>query len=57
MSQSEVLGVIRHALTAGAGALAADGVITNGQAQMWVGLAMLLVGVIWSVAQKRGIVK
>lgn len=46
-------GYIRHALTAGAGALVTDGLINSTEAQIWVGALMLLVGFAWSHLSKK----
>jgi hypothetical protein len=43
------LGLIRHLLTMGAGALASNGVISSNQTEIVVGSAIGIVGVIWSV--------
>jgi len=48
-----VQGYIRHALTAAAGALATDGVISGSEAQMGVAALMLLIGFGWSHLSKR----
>jgi hypothetical protein len=47
------LGLIRHLLTMGAGALASNGVISSNQTEIVVGSAIGIVGVIWSVIDKK----
>lgn len=43
---------IRHALTAFAGALAAKGIIDGSAVESLVGAVMVILGVVWSAAQK-----
>ena len=45
-------GVIRHALTAVAGSLATDGIITQSDGQIGVAIAMFAIGVAWSWLNK-----
>ena len=49
---SVVNGQVRHVLTAAAGALAADGVISNSEAQIGVAVAMFAIGALWSWLNK-----
>jgi len=46
------LGIVRHVLTAGAGALATDGVISNSQATIGVAIVMWAIGAAWSAWNK-----
>jgi hypothetical protein len=46
------LGALRHALTAGGGALVADGIITSDQSDWAVGAIVALVGMAWSGWEK-----
>ncbi len=48
-----LLGVIRHILTAGGGALVTQGVLAAGEVEVIVGGLVTLVGVVWSVLQKK----
>ena len=50
---SVVNGQIRHVLTAGAGALVADGVISNTQGEIYVAVLMFAIGSIWSIVNKQ----
>ena len=49
----ETLGVIRHALTAAGGGLIANGTITDSDLQAIVGGVIAVLGVAWSIYQKR----
>lgn len=53
MGQEEILGIVRHVLTVGAGALVTDGILTGGDAKDGVGAIMVLIGIGWSIWQKR----
>lgn len=46
------MGALRHALTAGGGALVTQGIITNDQANWAVGAVVALVGLAWSAIEK-----
>jgi hypothetical protein len=50
---SMVMGIIRHALTAGGGALVSHGLLTGDQASDAVGALITLIGIVWSVLEKR----
>lgn len=52
MKQS-ILGIVRHILTTAGGAVVANGALTSSEAETLVGAAVILVGVIWSVIEKR----
>lgn len=53
MTQEQVFGVIRHALTAVGGVLLAKGVIDETTWAELTGTAMTLIGVIWSIVDKK----
>ena len=48
-----VLGVIRHTLTAVGGYLVAKGALDVGTVETVIGAAVTLIGVVWSVYQKK----
>lgn len=48
-----ILGIIRHILTTGGGILASKGVIESAQIETAVGALVVLVGVVWSIIDKR----
>jgi len=48
-----ILGIVRHILTAGGGALVANGVVADGDVQTAIGAIVALVGVVLSVLEKR----
>lgn len=48
-----ILGVLRHVLTAAGGALAGHGVIAADEVSGFVGAAMTIVGIIFSVIAKK----
>lgn len=48
-----ILGIARHILTLGAGALVTYGYIEGGDAETLIGAGVGIVGVIWSVIEKR----
>jgi len=52
MSKEQVLGIVRHALTIGAGYLVGAGHLDDATAQQAVGAVLALVGVVWSYASK-----
>lgn len=49
----KVLGIIRHILTAGGGALVALGLLSEGDLSTISGLILTLVGTVWSVVIKN----
>ncbi len=49
-----ILGLARHLLTAAGGALVAKGYVDAGTAETAVGALVALIGVGWSVWEKRG---
>jgi len=52
MNQSQIFGIIRHALTFGAGYIAARGWVNAGDVPQIVSAAMTLGGVLWSIYEK-----
>jgi hypothetical protein len=52
MNQTQIFGIIRHALTFGAGFIAAKGWINAGDVPQIVSAAMTLAGVLWSIHEK-----
>lgn len=53
MNNDIVLGLVRHLLTAGGGALVTKGVLTAPDVDTAVGAIIALVGVVWSVFAKK----
>ncbi len=53
MSQEQVLGVVRHVLTAVGGVLIAKGLVDDGSWTEIMGSTVTLIGVIWSVVAKK----
>lgn len=51
--REEILGVIRHILTASGGALVTAGYATTDEMQLASGGVVAIVGIIWSVWSKR----
>jgi hypothetical protein len=51
--KDSILGVLRHVLTTAGGAVAAQGHISEDEVSTAVGALLALVGVVWSVWQKR----
>jgi hypothetical protein len=47
------LGLVRHLLTLGAGFLASRGVIASSETEVMVGTGIGLVGIIWSIIDKK----
>jgi hypothetical protein len=45
-------GLVRHALTVGGGALAAQGIVTNSEAELLGSAAMIVGGLFWSAGRK-----
>jgi hypothetical protein len=48
-----ILGILRHALTSAGGAIVATGYLTGGDYDSAVGALLTLVGIAWSVFEKR----
>lgn len=53
MTKSQLMGLIRHILTAAGGIAIAFGYIDEGVVESIIGAVMLLVGVAWSFWSKR----
>ena len=54
MKSPIVFGILRHVLTIGAGALASRGVIGENEQEIAVGSVLALLGLGWSIWEKRG---
>lgn len=54
MNMTEVMGLVRHALTTFGGGLVASGYVSTEQWQQAVGGICVLIGIVWSFGQKRG---
>lgn len=55
MSKEAVLGVIRHVLTFGGGFATQNGLASSDDITAIVGAVVTIVGVVWSVIQKKGV--
>ena len=53
MTQVQILGIVRHGLTFVGGILIAKGLISESVSQEVIGLAMALVGSIWSIVKNK----
>lgn len=53
LNQSVILGVVRHVLTFGGGFLTSNGMATEDDISAAVGAVVVLVGVVWSIVQKK----
>ena len=53
MSREQILGIVRHALTIGAGYLVGAGHLDDATAQQAIGAVLGIIGVVWSVLAKR----
>jgi hypothetical protein len=53
MNRATILGLIRHLLTTAGGALAATGAVAETDVEMIAGGLVALIGVVWSVIEKR----
>lgn len=51
--QKIAIGVLRHVLTSGGGALVAAGYMGSGDVDAAVGAVLVLVGVVWSAVEKH----
>lgn len=54
MSKPVILGILRHLLTMAGGALTAAGWLDESTVQQGIGALATLIGIAWSVAEKRG---
>ncbi len=50
--KESILGIVRHAMTAGGGYFVGNGMIDTSQAETLTGAAVAIAGVIWSVVNK-----
>jgi hypothetical protein len=53
MKNPAILGVVRHLLTIGAGALASRGVIGESEVEITVGSVIAILSVVWSIFDKK----
>lgn len=53
MNKDTILAITRHAATFGGGALTSQGLATNEDITSGVGALVTLIGVIWSILEKR----
>lgn len=53
MTQEEILGIIRHLLTALGGVLVTKGVVDSGTVEAVVGGLLAIGGAVWSVYHKK----
>lgn len=53
MLTDSILAIVRHALTTFGGAYVANGLITGAQLETLVGSVVAIVGVAWSLVEKR----
>lgn len=53
MGKEQVLGLVRHVLTAAGGGLVAKGMVDAGTLDIAAGAVAALVGVAWSILAKR----
>ena len=53
MNFDDIQGIIRHFLTTAGGGLVTSGVLTGTQEQDAVGSVMVLLGIAWSIYQKK----
>lgn len=54
MDKAQVMGIIRHLITSGAGVAATLGYVESSEVEGIVGAVLLLAGVAWSMAHKKG---
>lgn len=53
MNKDAILGIVRHVLTFGGGYIAAKGMVDQALVNEAIGAAMTLIGIVWSVTQKK----
>ncbi len=53
MNKDTILAIIRHLLTFGGGLLSAKGLTDSGEVEAASGALITLVGVVWSIFEKR----
>lgn len=54
MNKESILGIVRHVLTFGGGAVAAKGYGDSADMEQIVGAVLTIIGVVWSIVDKRG---
>jgi hypothetical protein len=57
MNKDTILGIIRHAATFGGGVLTSKGLTTADDSSALVGAVITIIGVVWSILQKRAAAK
>lgn len=57
MNKDTILGIIRHILTFGGGALVTKGFADSQEVDQLAGAIMTIIGVVWSIIQKRSAMK
>lgn len=55
MTQTQILGIVRHGLTFVGGVLIAKGLVSESTSQEIIGLIVTLVGSIWSVIKNKAV--
>jgi hypothetical protein len=53
LTQTQVLGIVRHILTFGGGILVAKGLLDEGMVAEISGAVITLIGTIWSIVEKN----
>lgn len=53
MNKQSILGIVRHVLTFAGGYVAAKGIVDQAMVNEAIGAIMTIVGIAWSVADKR----
>jgi hypothetical protein len=53
LTQTQVLGIVRHILTFGGGILVAKGLLDDGMVAEISGAVITLIGAIWSIVEKN----
>ena len=53
MNKQSILGIVRHVLTFAGGYVAAKGILDQAMVNEAIGAIMTIVGIAWSVADKR----
>ena len=51
--KATILGIVRHILTIAGGALGSTGIATHGEVELIIGGLLAVVGIVWSVIEKR----
>jgi len=53
LTQTQILGIVRHILTFGGGILVAKGLLDEGMVAEISGAVITLIGAIWSIVEKN----